>query len=127
MEARLVEARNKLEDEGQDVTELDAALDAFSAKIDASTESYVSARDAYVDAMVTVDTEAEANRLIQATRKELQSARSDLEDARQDLRQVLNEIRKLSADVLSVTAAKVKADADARVNIETAATAEVNG
>jgi hypothetical protein len=126
METRFEEARDQLEADGKDVTQLDADLAAFSAKIDAATETYESARDSYIEAMATADTEAEANVLLRSTRAQLKDARSDLEDARQDLRAVIKDIRGLDTGLLKETAAKVKTDADAQVSVEAEIEAEVS-
>jgi hypothetical protein len=118
METRFTEARDRLAAEGKDVTQLDADIAAFSAKIDVATESYVSARDSYVSAMATAKTEADANALLKSTRDQLKASHEDVKEARDDLREIIKDIRALSPEVFVETAVKLKEDREAEVELE---------
>jgi hypothetical protein len=118
METKLSEASAELKANGTNTTQLDADIAAFGAKLDAGAQSYISARDAYIDAMATVNTEAEANTLVKTTQEQLRAAEKEVKDARTELRAVIKDLRALDASKLNVVAAEVSAHAKAKATVE---------
>jgi hypothetical protein len=118
MQTRFGEARDTLDENGKNVTKLDADLAAFDAKVNAAQTSYAQVQDSYLEAMASAKTEAEANTLLKSTRDQIKETRDQLQDAKQDLRAIIGDIRDLDASLLADISGKVAADAEANANIE---------
>jgi chromosome segregation ATPase len=119
METRLKAARDELAGAGKDVTQLDADLATFGAKIDAAATSYAEVKSSYVSAMAEADTEAEANELLKTTKEKIDATHEALKGARADLRAILKDIKSLDGGKLSQIAEAVSADAAASATLET--------
>lgn len=118
MDEKLINASAELKAEGKNTTQLDADLAAFGTQIDVATASYVSARDSYIDAMASADTEAEANTLLKATKEQLKTAQDDLKAARTSLRAVIKDFAALSPEKLASVAAQVSLENKNKENVE---------
>jgi len=119
MELRLQNASTQLNGQGKDTAELDLAISAFGAKIDATRTSYNEVVASYISVMETATTEAQANELLKESREKLKTLRDDLQDAREDLRKAIAQIRLLSKEILADVVAQVAADAQANAEVET--------
>jgi len=110
MEGRLTEARDELAADGEDVSEIDVALESFRAHIDAANAQHVDTQARYVDGIGDVTTNEEASARISAAKDGLRVARDELKDAREDVRTIVRLIRTLNSDVLIAASAALSAD-----------------
>ena len=104
--------------DGEDVSEIDVALESFRAHIDAANAQHVDTQATYVDGIGDVTTNEEASARISAAKDGLRVARDELKDAREDVRTIVRLIRTLNSDVLVAASAAISADAEAILDVE---------
>jgi hypothetical protein len=92
LEKKLYTTRDRLEEKGADVSELDNMMDEFSAHLDTAADKYNEARDIWSDA----NTPGEVDDAAKEVHALLQEAKEALKQARDMLRDVVNEIKELN-------------------------------
>lgn len=87
LQTKLEKTRDKLEEQGYDVSALDASMDAFQEKLDDATTEWEAAKALYAEADDNIE------EITQEAHAHVQTAKDDLKDVREMLRDIVQEIR----------------------------------
>lgn len=98
LEKKLYKTRDRLEEKGADVSELDSMMDEFSAHLDTAADKYNEARVIWSDA----NTPGEVDDAAKEIHELLTEAKEALKQARDMLRDVVKEIKDLNRGSLDV-------------------------
>ncbi len=97
LSTRLHAARDALAVEGKDVSQIDATLADFDAKVTAANTEWRASVDAYVSATNTT-----IDQVTKDAQTHVKNAQQDLKDAEQDLRTLVQEIKDANGGTLSI-------------------------